>query len=147
MALQSPQAWKVIPEFSSASIARTIAFYTTSLHFTIGGTHTPDGSTEASFCSLAKGEKAAANIYFRLCDVKDVTASKAWIAMSLKALELFWQELEASKEVKVVENIGDKEWGYRQFTIADPDGHELTFFAFLEGEEEEEDNNGKKEHK
>lgn len=139
MALQSPLAWKIIPEFASTSIARTIAFYTKTLHFIIGGSHTPDGSTEASFCSLFKGEKAAANIYFRLCDVEGLVASKAWIAMSLKALESFWEELERRIEVKVVEKIGNKEWGYRQFIVADPDGNELTFFAFLEGEGDEEE--------
>jgi len=116
------------------SIARTIDFYCKELHFVVGGSHLPPNSTEATFCSLFKGEKAAANIYFRLSDVGNFRPSSAWIAMSLDALEGFWKELNGKKVVEVVEEIEDKDWGYRQFSTRDCDGNMLTFFCFLEVE-------------
>ncbi|WP_425457686.1 VOC family protein [Catellatospora sichuanensis] len=36
------------------------------------------------------------------------------------------------RQVPVVEPPRDTEWGYRQFTITDPDGHRLHLFRFLE---------------
>lgn len=134
MASASPQAWKIIPEFDSGSITRTIAFYTTHLHFLVGGSHIPPNTTEATFCSLYKGEKAAANIYFRLCNSKSFRLGRAWIAMSTDALEALWAEVKQKEEVKVVEDIDNKEWGYRQFIISDCDGNEITFFCFLDEE-------------
>lgn len=135
MASLKAQAWKIIPEFQSLSVTRTITFYTTHLNFTIGGSHIPPSSTEPTFCSLFKGEKAAANIYFRLCNSEEFHPGAAWIAMGDEALEQFYVELKGKTEgeVEIVEEIGDQEWGYRQFTVKDCDGNKITFFRFLEG--------------
>ena len=48
-------------------------------------------------------------------------------------LEEFHKELKGKGEVVFVEELGDMDWGYRQFGIKDLDGNVLTFFRFLEG--------------
>jgi hypothetical protein len=35
--------------------------------------------------------------------------------------------------VEIVEQMEDKEWGYRQFTVRDLNGNRVTFFRFLGG--------------
>jgi hypothetical protein len=89
------------------------------------------------FCSLFKGEKAAANIYFRLCKQDELRSSSAWIAMSTDALMLFWKELKSKEVVEIVDGIDDMEWGYRRFSNKDCDGNLLTFSRFLKSEEED----------
>ncbi|KAK3291390.1 Glyoxalase/Bleomycin resistance protein/Dihydroxybiphenyl dioxygenase [Chaetomium fimeti] len=125
---QVQSAWKIIPHFRSDNIQTTVDFYTRVLGFTVGGIHTDDQSGKQTFCSLYAGDKAAANIYFSSA----VTQSSAWIALGTAELDDFYQELKSHGNAEMVEDIADKEWGYRQFTIKDTDGNRLTFFKFLE---------------
>ncbi|KAH6630669.1 Glyoxalase/Bleomycin resistance protein/Dihydroxybiphenyl dioxygenase [Chaetomium sp. MPI-SDFR-AT-0129] len=122
-------AWKIIPHFHSSNIQSTVHFYTNVLGFTIGGIHTDDQSGQATFCSLFAGDKAAANIYFS----SSVNPSSAWVALGTEELDEFYRVLKEGGVAEIVEELGDKEWGYRQFGIRDGDGNRLTFFKFLEG--------------
>ena len=52
--------------------------------------------------------------------------------MSIDGLEEYYNLLKREGKVQFIEDIEDKEWGYRQFEIADEDGNRLQFFRFLE---------------
>ena len=54
------------------------------------------------------------------------------IAMSKEGLEEYYGLLKRERKATFVEDIEDKEWGYRQFEIVDEDGNRLQFFRFLE---------------
>ncbi|OJI99220.1 hypothetical protein ASPVEDRAFT_26045 [Aspergillus versicolor CBS 583.65] len=125
-------AWKVIPMFESRSIPRTIEFYTQKLGFELGSVKPEDGSSELFFCSLAIGKKADANFYFFKSD-EEFKASQAMIALGTSELDEYYEVLKVLPEVEITEEIEDKPWGYRQFTIRDTDGNHLSFFKFLEG--------------
>lgn len=135
-------AWKIVPQFHSRDIAATVGFYTTVLGFTIGGVH-PSAPSPPTFCSVYAGDRAAANIYFFLRgggtggteeEQEPFRPSAAMIALGTQELDQFYARLAAlGAAVDVVEGPEDKEWGYRQFAIRDPDGNRLTFFKFLEG--------------
>jgi len=56
-----------------------------------------------------------------------------WIALGTEELDLFHDAIVERGRVKIVGGVGEKPWGYRQFTVEDPDGNHLTFFRFLEG--------------
>ncbi|KAK2822981.1 hypothetical protein FQN49_007590 [Arthroderma sp. PD_2] len=154
MASASHSAWKIIPQFCSTSIPRTIKFYTESLYFTLGGTH-PDGDENSvpTFCSVAIGKKADANIYFFKTKLSSSTPSdqqvqertddedseeifhrsSTMIALGTTELDEYYNILSKEGKVKITTPIKDQPWGYRQFTLEDPDGNRLTFFKFLEG--------------
>jgi uncharacterized glyoxalase superfamily protein PhnB len=132
-AAETESAWKIIPQFPSRDIPTTIAFYTETLGFTLGGTH-GDGGDGPTFCSVYAGAKAAANIYFfKTGEQEHVGTSAAMIALGTEQLDQLFERLRSAGTVEIVEEIEDKEWGYRQFKIKDPDGNTLTFFKFLEG--------------
>jgi uncharacterized glyoxalase superfamily protein PhnB len=124
-------AWKIIPQFQSRSIKATVKFYAEELNFEIGGLDPDD--TSPTFCSLFIGKKAEANIYLYECPAEDFHPSKAMIALGTKELDECHERLQTRANVEIVEPIKDQPWGYRQFTIKDCDGNQLTFFKFLEG--------------
>lgn len=153
MANLTRSAWKVIPQFNSTSIPRTIDFYTKDLHFTLGGTHS-DGDDEdnsPTFCSVYIGKKADANIYFFETDINTAPAigggdekinshsseafhpSSAMIALGTAELDDYYDLLLKGGTVQITRPIKDEVWGYRQFTVRDLDGNQITFFKFLEG--------------
>jgi uncharacterized glyoxalase superfamily protein PhnB len=76
------------------------------------------------------GPKAAANIYFFL--KREPVPSSAMIAMSSEGLEAYYERLKEEGQVRFTEDIADKEWGYRQFEVVDPDRNRLQFFRFLD---------------
>lgn len=125
-------AWKIIPQFSSRSIEATAKFYADELSFIVGGLY-PEDAAEPTFCSVFIGKKAEANIYFHKCPPDDFRPSKAMIAMGTKQLDEYHDHLRARAAMEFVHPITDEVWGYRQFTVKDNDGNELTFFKFLEG--------------
>lgn len=124
-------AWKIIPQFQSRSIKATVKFYNEQLSFQLGGLHPDDDAP--SFCSIFIGKKAEANIYFHECSPEDFHTSKAMIALGTNELDEFHDRLRSREIVEFVQPIKDEDWGYRQFTIKDNDGNQLTFFKFLEG--------------
>ena len=130
-------AWKIIPHLRSRDIEASVDYYSKVLGFTIGGVHGSDEAGKPTFCSLFAGKKAAANIYLSKPGAaeadKDWGAGSVWVALGTLELDAFYEELASGGLVEFVEMIENKEWGYRQFTIRDPDGNRLTFFKFLEG--------------
>ena len=116
------------------SITSIICFYKDVLHFKTGEPQfVRKDSLEPTFCSVCIGAKAEANIYFFcLPDKKELSKGKAMIAMSEEGLEEYYQLLRREGKVTFVEDIEDKDWGYRQFEIVDEDGNRLQFFRFLE---------------
>lgn len=131
MAHAMKSAWKVIPGLPSRDIQATAKFYGEVLHFTVAETVSKSGGDEPDFCSVFAGPKAAVNIYFS----KEEKAEPGWvvIAMGTKELEELYEALVADGRARVTEAIEDTDWGWRRFTVADPDDNRLTFFKFLEG--------------
>jgi hypothetical protein len=125
-------AWKIIPQFSSRSIDATTKFYAEELSFIVGGIY-PEDVSVPTFCSVFIGKGAEANIYFHKCAAEEFRPSKAMIALGTRQLDEFHDHLQARATVEFAHPIKDEVWGYRQFTIKDNDGNELTFFKFLEG--------------
>ncbi|KAK2763771.1 hypothetical protein FQN54_009388 [Arachnomyces sp. PD_36] len=131
-------AWKIIPQFQTISIEETVRFYTEELGFTLGGTYPDEEDADGNppkptFCSIAAGHKAAANIYFFLCKPGEFHTSSTMIALGTDELDEFYGLLNERGVVRIVAQIKDEEWGYRQFAIEDNSGNKLTFFKFLEG--------------
>ncbi|KAM0322193.1 hypothetical protein ACHAQA_009683 [Verticillium albo-atrum] len=131
MATSLKSAWKIIPSLQSKSIENTVKFYTEELGFFLGGTEPSEGTPY--FCSVAAGPKAAANIYFFHATAEEFKAGGAMIAVGTDEVDAFYNYLKTREAVKIAEEIEDKPWGYRQFSILDQDGNRLTFFRFLEG--------------
>jgi uncharacterized glyoxalase superfamily protein PhnB len=133
-------AWGVIPHFQSRSIPSAITYYTSILHFDLGGTdssseHDPLTDPEPNMCSvyLGSGIKGA-NIYiFKRPAEELLRPSTIMIALGTEAVDAYYELLVREGRAKIVEEIGDKPWGYRQFTVQDPDGNQIQFFCFLDG--------------
>ncbi|KAJ5103526.1 hypothetical protein N7532_004055 [Penicillium argentinense] len=126
-------AWKVIPMFESRSIARTVEFYTTKLGFELGSVKPEDGTSQPFFCSIFMGKKAEANFYFSKVDNEGFKSSEAMVALGTSEFDEYYTHLKGLGDVEFHEDVEDKPWGFRQFTIGDSDGNRLTFFKFLEG--------------
>ncbi|KAG2002852.1 hypothetical protein GB937_009388 [Aspergillus fischeri] len=126
-------AWKVIPMFESRSIPLTVDFYTKTLGFELGSVKPEDNESELYFCSLAIGKKADANFYFSKVTPETFKSSHAMIGLGTRQLDDYYVYLKGKIGVEFSEDIEDKPWGFRQFTIKDTDGNSLTFFKFLEG--------------
>ncbi|KAH8690891.1 glyoxalase family protein [Talaromyces proteolyticus] len=140
-------AWKVIPMFDSRSISDTVDFYIKTLGFELGSVKSKNQDTDdlASvteeekrqwfFCSVFIGEKADANFYFSKVAANEFKASQAMIALGTSELDEYYKYIKnlGSGVVEIAEDIEDTPWGFRQFTVKDNDGNQLTFFKFLEG--------------
>lgn len=136
-------AWKIIPCLKARDIPATAKFYTEDLRFPLSSTHgdmeadgNEKGEGEPTFLSVAVGDKAAANIYYSKWDggsEEKLPVGEVYIALGTEQIDQYYDALVANGRVKVVHEIGDKPWGYRQFAIEDLDGNKLTFFRFLEG--------------
>lgn len=126
-------AWKVIPMFESRSIPHTVEFYTKKLGFELASVNPEHGESEPYFCSVFIGKKAEANFYFSKVRTESFRPSQAMVALGTSQLDEFYVYLKDIPGVEFDEDIEDKPWGFRQFTIKDNDGNLLTFFKFLEG--------------
>jgi uncharacterized glyoxalase superfamily protein PhnB len=126
-------AWKVIPMFESRSIPLTVEFYTKTLGFELASVKPEDNESELYFCSMFIGKKADANFYFSKVTREKFKSSHAMIGLGTRELDEYYDYLKSQTGVEFSEDIDDKPWGFRQFTIKDNDGNLLTFFKFLEG--------------
>lgn len=126
-------AWKGIPQWWSRDIKKTTHFYREQLGFKLEGL-TPD-EENPRFASMSCGPKVAVNIYFHLWDESKGSfhPSEIYIAVGTTQLDQMWERLNADEKVEIVNPVKDTPWGFRQFTIRDPDGNKVTFFKFLEG--------------
>lgn len=119
--------------FESRSIPLTVEFYTKKLGFELASVKPEDGESELYFCSMFIGKKADANFYFSKAAAESFKPSEAMIALGTSELDEYYAYLKGQAGVEIAEDIEDKPWGFRQFTIKDNDGNQLTFFKFLEG--------------
>ena len=126
-------AWKIIPQFQSRDIESSVKFYTEALGFELGGVKPEDGSSKPYFASVFAGRKADANIYLHECKPEEFHPSRCMIALGTSELDEFYQLVTSRANVRITEEIEDRDWGYRQFSMEDVDGNSLTFFKFLEG--------------
>lgn len=128
-------ARKIIVHWPSSNIEATITYYRDVLHFLAGPPQTlRENETEPTSVAMGMGPGAAANIYFFRDPVRALSPGRAMIAMSRAGLEEYYKTLRGEGRVLLVEEIEDKEWGYRQFEVEDGDGNCLQFFAHLEGD-------------
>ena len=127
-------AWGIIPHFPCRSVRATHKFYTEDLHFESGGID-PEDASEPNMCSVAIGKPAIrGNIYlFRVAEGNELHPSTAMIALGTEAVDQYHDILQTEGRVKIVEQIEDRPWGYRQFAVEDIDGNKIQFFRFLEG--------------
>ena len=132
-------AWKIIPGLKSKDIRVTAKFYTDGLRCQLGGMHqhVDSDNPEPFFLSIAAGAKSVANMYYSRWEANEHESSlpvgQVWVALGTDELDQYYDAIVKKGSVRVVEKVEDKPWGYRQFTILDPDGNRLTFFRFLEG--------------
>jgi hypothetical protein len=145
-------AWKIIPFFRSANIPETVFFYKDTLNMKSGPLYPSE--SDPRFVSLSCGPMAAVNIYFRIYDsVSEEERPKGQAMVALETPEdvlslhghltkcgLHLQHetdhaVQRFRQRCDVTDVEDKEWGYRQFTMWDIDGNELTFFSFLKTNE------------
>lgn len=113
---------KIIPVLPVRDVAASVRFYVDTLGFTLGG------QTGEGFASVFRGRAAAVNIYLRRRQERFTPAECFVFVEDPDALHGEYTR----RRVRIVEPPEDKEWGYRQFTIADPDGHHLHMFCFVE---------------
>lgn len=127
-------AWGCIPHFQTRSVNRSIEYYTKVLHFSLGGID-PEDSKEPNMCSVYVGTGIkGGNIYiFQREAEKAIEPSKVMIALGTQAVDQYYDLLKTEGKAEIVDDIADRPWGYRQFTVRDPDGNQTQFFRFLEG--------------
>lgn len=113
---------KIIPTFPVRDVSSSVRFYVDTLGFTLGG------QTGEEFASVFQGRVAEVNIYLRR-RTEQFTPAECFVFV--EDPDALYAEY-TGRQVHVVQPPWDTEWGYRQFTIADPDGHRLHLFRFLE---------------
>lgn len=112
----------LIPELQVTDVDAALTYYRDVLGFSIEGRH-QDEAGNVVFGSVLCG---GANFYF----------SKSEGPPSICRCWVFVDEVDAlsaaleSRGARITEGVGDKPWGYRQFTVEDLNGHLLTFFQF-----------------
>jgi uncharacterized glyoxalase superfamily protein PhnB len=115
----------VIPELPVSDVDTALEYYRDVLGFSVEGRHVDESGTVVFGSVLCGG----ANLYFSRSDSPH-DVCRCWIhANDVDSLAHFAGE----RGARITENVEDKPWGYRQFTVRDPDGHQLTFFQFGEG--------------
>jgi uncharacterized glyoxalase superfamily protein PhnB len=112
----------VIPELPVLDVDVTLAYYRDILGFRVEGRHLGEAN-EVVFGSVLRGR---ANIYF---SKKNEPIAKSYCWIGVDEVDHLSATLKA-KGARVVEDPADKPWGYRQFTVEDIAGHDLTFFRF-----------------
>ena len=117
----------VIPELPVADVEATLDYYRDVLGFSVEGRH-EDESGDVVFGSVLCGR---ANLYF----------SKTKVAIAVNRCYVFADEVDElcaafkAKGARIVEEPGDRPWGYRQFTLEDVNGHLFYYFRFSDGVE------------
>jgi catechol 2,3-dioxygenase-like lactoylglutathione lyase family enzyme len=112
----------VIPELPVLDVDASLPYYRDVLGFRVEGRHLGE-TGEVVFGSVLRGRT---NVYVS-CKSQPLPKSYCWIGVD--EVDELCATFKANA-ARVVEQPGDKPWGYRQFTLEDITGHSLTFFRF-----------------
>lgn len=112
----------MIPELPVPDVDAALDYYRRVLGFSVEGRHEGERG-DVVFGSVLCG---GANLYFSKSN-QPVAPQRCWVfADGVDELCRTFQ----ARGAKVVEAPADKPWGYRQFTLADLNGHLLHLFRF-----------------
>jgi uncharacterized glyoxalase superfamily protein PhnB len=114
-----------IPELPVPDVDVSLAYYRDILGFRVEGRHLGE-TGEVVFGSVLQGRT---NIYI---SKKNDPIAKSYCWIGVDEVDELFAALKANG-ARVVEEPADKPWGYRQFTLEDDTGHNLTFFRFSDG--------------
>jgi catechol 2,3-dioxygenase-like lactoylglutathione lyase family enzyme len=119
------KVYGLIPVLPVADVDATLAYYRDVLGFSVEGRH-KDESGEVVFGSALCG---GANFYF----------AKSKPPIAANHCMVYVNEVDElcaafrTRGGRILAAPADKPWGYRQFTLADLDGHILDYFRFSDG--------------
>ena len=117
---------KPIPMMRVKDVEASLKFYVDQVGFKTQGRQ--DG-----FASISLGEKAACNIYLFAAAEAKIVPSQTMI-MIVPTKECNVDTLAArlqTQGVKLAEPVENKEWGYRQFKVTDPDGEQAKAWQLM----------------
>lgn len=127
-----PENWSVIPSIRVTDMARALEFYTTTLGFEL-----TRGSAAEDNVAVSRGDarlmiERPAGFYSESYNnaIRNRLGGFSPIALYIEAHdldELYGRVSEAG--VTIPDPLADREWGQREFTVEDPDGTWLTFWA------------------
>ena len=117
----------VIPELPVNDVAKTLDYYRDVLGYDVLG-YKIEGRHEDIFGSVLRGK---ANIYFRKFDGR-ITPNRCYVCVN--EVDELCRSFKANG-AKIIEEIENKPWGYRQFTLEDINGHLFYYFRFADGVE------------
>lgn len=112
----------VIPELPVNDVAETLNYYRDVLGYRI------EGRQEDIFGSVLRGK---ANIYFRKFDGR-IAPNRCYVCVD--EVDELCRSFKANG-ARIIEEIENKPWGYRQFTLEDINGHLFYYFRFADGVE------------
>lgn len=125
--------WGVIPSIRVRDMAEALAFYRTTLEFTLDS-----GGDDATNSSLTRGDahvmiETAADHYGDEYNaaIRDRLGTPSCIALYMEASDLaaFHARLEAAAAARIIDPLAPRPWGQQEFTVEDHDGNWLTFWA------------------
>ncbi len=118
----APAFYKIIPALPSRDVPRAARHYADALGFTLAELKGDD------FASVARGAVAEVNLYLRK-EAAPFTPAECYVFVDdPDALHAAY----ATTGARIVAPPRDTPWGFRQFTVADLDGHRLHLFRFLD---------------
>ena len=116
---------RVIPTLGVRHMDKSIAYFSTVLGFTLANRFGD------RFASLYRGRpELSANLYLRRVATVHPAECYIWVS-DPDALHSRY----VAGGANVTSAPKDTAWGYREFTVTDPNGHTLTFFRLTEGED------------
>lgn len=113
----------VAPVFSVTDVARSRAYYTDHLAFTVEFEWSGDGGTESDYVVLSHGNTA-----LHLAHTTKPSTSIAYFFVN--NVEQYHDELQ-STDAMITEAIKDFPWEMREFEVKDPDGNKMIFGEHL----------------
>ena len=129
--------WGVIPSIRVRDMAEALAFYRTTLGFSLDS-----GGDEATNSSLTREDahvmiETAADHFSDEYNaaIRERLGTPSSVALYMEASDLaaFYASLEAASEVRIVDPLATRPWGQDEFTIEDHEGNWLTFWKKAAG--------------
>jgi uncharacterized glyoxalase superfamily protein PhnB len=117
-----PAFRKIVPALPSHDVPRAARHYADALGFTLAELKGD------AFASVFRGPGAEVNLYLRK-EAAPFTPAECYVLVDdPDALHAAY----ATTGARIVAPPRDTPWGFRQFTVADLDGHRLHLFRFLD---------------